>query len=158
MSEKISFELDGKTVAAEAGETIWEVAKRQCTAIPHLCHSGEIGYRPDGNCRACVVEIEGERVLAEVAAQLKGAGKWRVEIHAYTDSFGPPATNMELSRQRGERVLGWLRRELGTALPVDVRVVPHGANDLLVQDLVNGAYVPELMAQNRRVVLKISPE
>jgi outer membrane protein OmpA-like peptidoglycan-associated protein len=101
---------------------------------------------------------EGERVLAEVAAQLKGAGKWRVEIHAYTDSFGPPATNMELSRQRGERVLGWLRRELGTALPVDVRVVPHGANDLLVQDLVNGAYVPELMAQNRRVVLKISPE
>ena len=64
MSERISFELDGKTVAAEAGETIWEVAQRHGTAIPHLCHSAEPGYRPDGNCRACVVEIEGERVLA----------------------------------------------------------------------------------------------
>ena len=64
MSERISFELDGKTVEASAGETIWEVARRQGTAIPHLCHSAEPGYRPDGNCRACVVEVEGERVLA----------------------------------------------------------------------------------------------
>ncbi|MEK7245213.1 MAG: 2Fe-2S iron-sulfur cluster-binding protein, partial [Pseudomonadota bacterium] len=64
MSERISFELDGHTVAAEAGETIWEVARRHGTLIPHLCHSAEPGYRADGNCRACVVEIEGERVLA----------------------------------------------------------------------------------------------
>ena len=34
------------------------------TEIPHLCHSPEPGYRADGNCRACMVEIEGERVLA----------------------------------------------------------------------------------------------
>ena len=32
--------------------------------IPHLCHKEQTGYRPDGNCRACVVEVEGERVLA----------------------------------------------------------------------------------------------
>ena len=32
--------------------------------IPHLCHRPQPGYRPDGNCRACMVEIEGERVLA----------------------------------------------------------------------------------------------
>ena len=31
---------------------------------PHLCHSPEPSYRPDGNCRACMVEVEGERVLA----------------------------------------------------------------------------------------------
>ena len=46
------------------GETIWQVAKRHGTDIPHLCYAPEPGYRPDGNCRACMVEIEGERVLA----------------------------------------------------------------------------------------------
>ncbi|MEM7257078.1 MAG: formate dehydrogenase subunit alpha, partial [Pseudomonadota bacterium] len=34
------------------------------TTIPHLCHKDAQGYRSDGNCRACMVEIEGERVLA----------------------------------------------------------------------------------------------
>ena len=60
----IAFTLDGATVAAEPGETIWQVANRLGTEIPHLCHSPAPGYRPDGNCRACMVEIEGERVLA----------------------------------------------------------------------------------------------
>ena len=46
------------------GETIWQVAKRQGREIPHLCYSPEPDYRPDGNCRACMVEVEGERVLA----------------------------------------------------------------------------------------------
>src|SRR6201991_4362435 len=61
---KITFELDGKQVEASAGETIWQVAKRHQKEIPHLCYSPEPDYRPDGNCRACMVEIEGERVLA----------------------------------------------------------------------------------------------
>ncbi|MBB5690037.1 formate dehydrogenase subunit alpha [Roseomonas alkaliterrae] len=60
----IAFTLDGVAVQAEAGETIWEAARRAGTAIPHLCHLPRPGYRPDGNCRACLVEIEGERVLA----------------------------------------------------------------------------------------------
>ena len=64
MSDKITFTLDGQQVEAAAGESIWEVAKRQGTTIPHLCHSGKKGYRADGNCRACMVEIDGERVLA----------------------------------------------------------------------------------------------
>ncbi len=63
MTDKITFELDGKTVDAEPGETIWQVAKRQGTTIPHLCYHPAPGYKPDGNCRACMVEIEGERVL-----------------------------------------------------------------------------------------------
>src|SRR3954469_5034484 len=61
---KIQFELDGKQVEANAGETIWQVAQRQGREIPHLCYSPAPDYRPDGNCRACMVEIEGERVLA----------------------------------------------------------------------------------------------
>ncbi len=60
----IVFELDGREVEANPGETIWQAAQRLGTEIPHLCYAPEPGYRPDGNCRACMVEIEGERVLA----------------------------------------------------------------------------------------------
>jgi formate dehydrogenase major subunit len=61
---EISFTLDGKSVIAGPDETIWQVAQRQGTEIPHLCWRDADGYRADGNCRACMVEIEGERVLA----------------------------------------------------------------------------------------------
>ncbi len=64
MSKRIFFTLDGKKVSAAEGETIWEVARREGTLLPHLCHADSPGYRPDGNCRVCMVEIEGERVLA----------------------------------------------------------------------------------------------
>ena len=64
MSDQITFNLDGKDVSASADETIWQVAKREGTRIPHLCYLDKPGYRSDGNCRACMVEIEGERVLA----------------------------------------------------------------------------------------------
>jgi len=60
----ITFTLDGREVHAREGETIWQVARREGIEIPHLCYSPEPGYRADGNCRACMVEIEGERVLA----------------------------------------------------------------------------------------------
>ena len=59
-----SFTLDGTDVTAAPGESLWQVAKRLGTTIPHLCWSEAPGYRGDGNCRACMVEIEGERVLA----------------------------------------------------------------------------------------------
>jgi len=62
--ETIRFELDGQTVEARPGETIWQVADRLGTEIPHLCWKPAPGYRADGNCRACMVEIEGERTLA----------------------------------------------------------------------------------------------
>ncbi|WP_411891228.1 formate dehydrogenase subunit alpha [Yoonia sp. SDW83-1] len=64
MSDQITFTLDGQTVTAEPGETIWEVAHGRGLVIPHLCHKPSPGYRSDGNCRACVVAIEGERTLA----------------------------------------------------------------------------------------------
>ncbi len=64
MGDKITFELDGRVVEAAPDETIWQVAQRAGTTIPHLCWRPEKGYRADGNCRACMVEIDGERVLA----------------------------------------------------------------------------------------------
>lgn len=74
MTTKITFTLDGKTVEADAGETIWQVAQRHGTTIPHLCWHPAPGYRADGNCRACVVEIEGERVLAASCQRKPSAG------------------------------------------------------------------------------------
>jgi len=59
----VNFTLDGKEVSADAGLTIWEVANGRGLIIPHLCHKPAPGYRPDGNCRACMVEVEGERTL-----------------------------------------------------------------------------------------------
>jgi len=64
VNQSTTFQLDGVDVDAYAGETIWQAAKRHATDIPHLCYADEPGYRADGNCRACMVEIEGERVLA----------------------------------------------------------------------------------------------
>src|SRR3974377_827108 len=62
--KSVKFILDGKEVEALEGETIWQGAKRLGTDIPYFCSSPDPGYRADGNCRACMVEIEGERVLA----------------------------------------------------------------------------------------------
>ena len=64
MSDTVTFTLDGEQVTAKIDESLWEIAKKQGTLIPHLCHKDSEGYRSDGNCRACMVEIEGERVLA----------------------------------------------------------------------------------------------
>ena len=60
--DPIKFTLDGREVEALPGETILKAAQRLGAEIPHLCYTD--GLRADGNCRACVVEIEGERVLA----------------------------------------------------------------------------------------------
>ena len=58
----VEFQLNQRTVLAFEGESILKTAQRQGIHIPHLCHKD--GLRADGNCRACVVEIKGERTLA----------------------------------------------------------------------------------------------
>lgn len=55
MASSVKFILDGKTITASPDETIWSVAKREGTRIPHLCHLDEPGYRPDGKDRKSVV-------------------------------------------------------------------------------------------------------
>jgi formate dehydrogenase major subunit len=58
----VTFELNGREVTGRATDTILTVAKREGIEIPHLCYKE--GMDTAGNCRACVVEINGERVLA----------------------------------------------------------------------------------------------
>jgi formate dehydrogenase major subunit len=73
MTEQIiHFTLDGKAIEAFNGESILNAAKRNGVDIPHLCFKD--GYRADGNCRACVVEIKGERVLAPSCCRNVTAG------------------------------------------------------------------------------------
>src|SRR6478609_5051160 len=59
-----SYFIDGHEIDIREGETIFRAARRLDIKLPHLCYAPEPGYRPDGNCRVCMVEIEGERVLA----------------------------------------------------------------------------------------------
>ncbi len=64
MTQSITITINDAKIEANTNETIWEVASRNGIQIPHLCHKPADGYRPDGNCRACMVEIDGERTLA----------------------------------------------------------------------------------------------
>lgn len=68
----VNFTLNGEEVSAIEGETLIQTAKRLGTEIPHLCYKE--GMRADGNCRACVVEIEGERTLAPSCCRSATAG------------------------------------------------------------------------------------
>lgn len=58
----IEFTLNGQTLHALPGQTILQAAQAHGIDIPHLCYRE--GMRIDGNCRACMVEIKGERTLA----------------------------------------------------------------------------------------------
>ncbi|WP_270935180.1 formate dehydrogenase subunit alpha [Falsiroseomonas oryzae] len=78
----VRFTLDGQEVEAAPGETIWQVATRLGTEVPHLCHLERPGYRPDGNCRACLVEVAGERVLAASCIRKPAAG---MQVRTATD-------------------------------------------------------------------------
>src|ERR1019366_5165129 len=69
-----TFTIDDREIDIREGESIFRAAGRYGVDLPHLCYSPEPGYRPDGNCRVCMVEIEGERVLAASCIRMPAAG------------------------------------------------------------------------------------
>ncbi|MGB9149444.1 MAG: formate dehydrogenase subunit alpha [Burkholderiales bacterium] len=79
-STTVVFNLNGKQVAGGVDETLLQIARRNGVEIPHLCYKD--GMRPDGNCRACVVEIKGERVLAPSCCRYPKAG---MEVSSHND-------------------------------------------------------------------------
>jgi formate dehydrogenase major subunit len=70
--ELVEFTLNGRPVSAPPDEMILQTAERLGIEIPHLCYTD--GMRPAGNCRACMVEIKGERVLAPSCCRTPKAG------------------------------------------------------------------------------------
>src|SRR4051794_15054390 len=70
----ITFTPDGQEGAARESETIWQGGQRHGPDNPHLGYGPEPRYRPAGNCRACMVEIDGERVLAASCTRTPTAG------------------------------------------------------------------------------------
>src|SRR5450830_255123 len=76
----LAFKLDNRTLHAFERETILKAAQRHGVDIPHLCYKD--GLRADGNCRACVVEIKGERTLAPSCCRSVTAG---MEVRANSE-------------------------------------------------------------------------
>jgi [NiFe] hydrogenase diaphorase moiety small subunit len=57
-----TFNLDGKNIPFEDGDTIMDAALRAGKYIPHLCHNPE--FAPHGSCRVCIVNVNGRQVSA----------------------------------------------------------------------------------------------
>ena len=133
--QTIKFTLDGREVEAPAGETIFRTADRYGIKLPHLCYAPEPGYRPDGNCRVCMVEIEGERVLAASCIRTPTAG---MKVNTQTDraqdraadgggaAAGRPARPRSRPRSAIPSVAGHRRSKAGHE-PGSRRAQPGGA-------------------------------
>ncbi len=77
-----TFTIDDREIDIRDGETIFRAAGRLGIDLPHLCYTPQPGYRPDGNCRVCMVEIEGERVLAASCIRTPSPG---MKVKTQTD-------------------------------------------------------------------------
>src|SRR6201998_3577648 len=77
-----TFTIDDREIDIREGETIFRAARRLGIKLPHLCSTPKPGYRPDGNCRVCMVEIEGERVLAASCIRTPSPG---LKVKTQTD-------------------------------------------------------------------------
>ena len=72
MPEHQTIVLNGNAFAFDPGETILDVARRSSIDIPTLCYLK--GTTPTGNCRICVVEVEGESKLLPACDTLASGG------------------------------------------------------------------------------------
>lgn len=79
MAEMIKLTIDGKEVEVEKGKTILEAAKKVNINIPTLCFLKDINEM--GECRMCLVEVEGRRGFATSCIQKAEEG---MVIHTNT--------------------------------------------------------------------------
>ena len=68
----VSFQINGRDVQGRVTDTLIQIAQREGIEIPHLCYKE--GLDSVGNCRSCMVEIDGERVLAPSCCRYPTAG------------------------------------------------------------------------------------
>ena len=116
----VAFMLDGRSVTALGGETIIQAADRLGVQIPRLCYKP--GYRPDGNCRACMVEIKGERLLAPSCCRRPTAGMEVTSaseraIHAQKMIVELLASDMPAKAYRNDSELAFWQEKLGITNP-----------------------------------------
>ena len=107
-------------MAGTPGETILQAAARHGVEIPHLCY--QEGLRPDGNCRACVVEIKGERVLAPSCCRTPSAGmevssESARAVHAQKIVVELLASDVPERAYKPDSELEQWKRKLGIAKP-----------------------------------------
>ncbi|MDY0103574.1 MAG: NADH-dependent [FeFe] hydrogenase, group A6 [Lentimicrobium sp.] len=62
----VNLKINNMPIAVEEGTTILEAAKKLNFRIPTLCHHPDLTVA--GNCRVCVVEVKGARILAASCA------------------------------------------------------------------------------------------
>ncbi|MCY3714642.1 MAG: formate dehydrogenase subunit alpha [Gemmatimonadetes bacterium] len=60
-SRTVTLTIDGRSLTAPAGATIWEAARSAGIDIPTLCHDPKL--EPVAVCRVCVVDVENARTL-----------------------------------------------------------------------------------------------
>ncbi len=114
-SEMVTFKLDGTEIHAAPGETILQAAQRYGTDIPHLCYKP--GYRADGNCRACMVEIKGRAGAgAFVLPRPEGRNGSRIEERAGGCSAEDDSGTAAFRHARAEVFAGFRTRSLGDAI------------------------------------------
>src|SRR5271170_5804783 len=77
-----TYFIDDRDIDIRDGETIFRAARRLGIKLPHLCYLPKPGYRADGNCRVCMVEIEGERMLAASCIRTPSPG---MKVKTQTD-------------------------------------------------------------------------
>src|SRR5512133_566872 len=62
----IKIQVNNRTIEAEKGEMLLSALKRAGIKVPTLCHMENLF--PNGACRMCVVEVEGQRNLVPSCA------------------------------------------------------------------------------------------
>lgn len=59
MSEMVNMIVDGEKLQAKDGDLLLPVLLKHGISVPHFCYHDALG--PDGNCRMCMVSIEGQK-------------------------------------------------------------------------------------------------
>ena len=144
LPQTIEFKLDGRVMHAFEGESILMAARRHGIDIPHLCYKD--GYRADGNCRACVVEVNGERALAPSCCRNATAG---MEVQANSEravKSQKMVLEMLLSDMPDK---GYKWNDAGTQAPSATEVGQHGELSAWAERM-DVAVRPELKALRRQ--------
>ena len=99
--------------------------------------------------------------LQKLAVLIKRNPKATFTVEGYTDSFGPPEYNLDLSQRRADTVKRYLVEAMGIS-PDQIQTRGYGSTKFLVQPIVNIGPAPadldaEIRRQqpNRRVVIVV---